>query len=259
MTPPFHQKIALVTGASRGIGRAIALKLAQEGADLILTYFRQQEAAEAVAQEIAQLGRQAHIVKLHAGDPDDINRLFDTIGREFDGLDLLIHNAASGSNRPILQQKVRGWDWTLNTNARSLLLEAQRATPLLQKRGGGAIIAITSLGSQRVFPDYGVVGASKAAIEALVRYLAVELAPHNINVNAIAPGIVQTEALEQFSAYREAEGDVLAQLAQATPIGRLCTPEDVAEAVAFLASPRARAICGHTLVMDGGQSLLWHS
>ncbi len=260
MTQKFLNKVALVTGSGRGIGRAIALKFASEGADIVVNFFRNREPAEQTAAEIRALGRRAHVVKANVGDLDQLERLFTETKETYGGLDILIHNAASGYNRPAMQQKPRGWEWTMNINARSLLFGAQHAAPMMRKRGGGTIIALSSLGSVRVFPDYVVVGASKAAIESLVRYLAVELAPDNISVNAVAPGVVKTEALERFAAYREAnagEQDVLAKLATATPTGRLATMEEVAELVAYLCTPVAKMICGQIIVMDGGQSLVW--
>ena len=256
----FADRVVLVTGSGRGIGRAIALNFAREGADVVVNFFRNRASAETTATDIRALGRRALVVKANVGEIEQIERLFAETVAYFGGLDYLIHNAASGYNRPALQQKPRGWDWTMNINARSLLFEAQRAAELMAARGGGAIVALSSLGSVRVMPDYIAVGASKAAIESLVRYLAVELAGQNINVNAVAPGIVDTEALKKFAAYREAnegEQDVLAKLAERTPIGRLATPDEVAAVVAFLCTPAARMICGQTIVMDGGQSLVW--
>ena len=258
----FTNKVALITGSGRGIGRAVALNFARAGADVVVNFFRNRDPAEATAEEIRKIGRKALVVKANVGELDQIERLFAETVETFGGLDFLIHNAASGYNRPAMQQKPRGWEWTMNINARSLLFEAQHAAPLMAARGGGAIVALSSMGSSRVMPDYVSVGASKAAIESLVRYLAVELAAQNINVNAVSPGVVHTEALARFAAYREAEadaGDVLETLAAKTPVGRLCTPDEVAEAVAFLCTPAARMICGHTLVMDGGQSLVWQS
>ncbi len=258
--PLFNDKIALVTGSGRGIGRAIALKFAQEGADVVVNFFRNRAPAEETADEIRKIGRKALVVKANVAEIDQIDRLVTETVAAFGGVDFLIHNAGNGYNRPILQQKPRGWEWTINTNARSLLFEAQKVAPIMAERGGGAIIALSSLGSNRVMPDYAVVGASKAAIESLVRYLAVELADKSISVNTVSPGVVHTEALEKFAAFREAnegEADVLDQLAKATPVGRLCTPEEVAEVVAFLCSPAATMIRGQTIVMDGGQSLLW--
>ncbi len=249
----FAGKVALVTGSGRGIGRAIALRLAQEGADVAVNFFRNRAPAEETAQQIRELGRQALVVRADVGDLDGIARLFDTVEHAFGGLDMLVCNAASGYNRPALAQRPKGWEWTMNINARSLLFCAQRAAPLMQRRGGGAIVSISSPGSSRVLPDYVVVGASKAAIEALTRYLAVELAPLGIVVNAVSPGIVATDALRHFDALRD--GTVLAHVAQGTPAGRLVTPEDVAGVVAFLCSPEAAMIRGQTIVVDGGYLL----
>lgn len=253
---PFSDKIALVTGSGRGIGREIALKLAREGAHVVVNFFRHREPAEATAVAIRALGRQALVVKANVGNLDDLARLYDETDAAFGGLDILIHNAASGYNRPIAQQKPRGWDWTMNINARSLLFGAQHAAKRMAKRGGGSIVALSSLGSTRVLPEYAVVGASKAALESLVRYLAVELAPQQIVVNAVSPGVVRTEALDAFTAFQTG-GDNLAQTIEThTPAGRLCTPADVADVVAFLCSPAARMIRGQTIVVDGGYSLL---
>ncbi len=252
----FTDKVALVTGSGRGIGREIALKLAREGAHVVVNFFRNREPAEETAVAIRALGRQALVVKANVGDLDDLDRLYAEIEATFGGLDILIHNAASGYNRSISAQKPRGWEWTMNINARSLLFGAQRAAPLMTGRGGGTIVAISSLGAVRVLPEYAVVGASKAAIESLVRYLAVELAGQNIVVNAISPGVVRTDALDYFAVFQNSTSDLAQTIETHTPAGRLCTPADVAEVVAFLCSPTARMIRGQTIVMDGGYSLL---
>ena len=251
----FRDKLVLVTGSGRGIGRQIALQFAREGAHVVINFFRNREPAEATAVTIRNLGQKALLVKANMGDLDDIKHLYQQIEANFGGLDILIHNAASGYNRPALEQKPRGWEWTMNINARSLLFGAQHAAPLMKKRGGGAIVAISSLGSQRVMPDYVVVGTSKAALESLVRYLGAELAPHKIIVNAVSPGVVLTEALTHFASFREKE-DLIERILSRTPAGRLCTPEDVADVVTFLCSPAAKTICGQTIIMDGGHSLL---
>jgi len=250
---PFADKITLVTGSGRGIGRAIALHLARRGADVVVNYFRNRIPAQETADEIGKLGCRTLLVKADMGEIPDIERLFDEVERVFGGLDIFIHNAASGYNRPVMQQKPKGWDWTLNINARSLLFAAQRCAPLMEKRGGGSIVSITSAGSGHVLPDYVVVGASKAALESLTRYLAVEFSAKNIVVNAVSPGMVETEALKHFEAMKE--NGVIARAAAATPAGRLVTPEDVAGVVAFLCTPAASMIRGQVIVVDGGYLL----
>jgi len=179
--------------------------------------------------------------------------MFSEIKAEYNGLDILIHNAASGYNRPVMAQKPKGWDWTMNINARSLLFASQFAMPLMNSRGGGSIVSISSPGSTRVLPDYVVVGASKAALEALTRYLAIEFAPHNIVVNAVSPGVVETDALKHFEIMQEE--DILMRAVSHCPAGRLVTPADIAEVVAFLCSPAAFMIRGQTIVVDGGYTL----
>jgi len=255
MSPPlpFSGKTALVTGSGRGIGRAIALYLARNGANVVVNFFRNRSPAEETAAEIVRMGRRALLVKADVGDLDDLNHLFDESGQVFDGLDIFVHNAASGYNRPALEQKPKGWDWTMNINARALLFAAQRAATLMEKRGGGSIVSISSPGSGRVLPDYVVVGASKAALESLTRYLAVELSPKNIIVNAVSPGIVETDALKHFDSLREA--GLIRKAIAATPAGRLVTPEDVAEVVGFLCTPAASMIRGQVIVVDGGYTL----
>lgn len=251
----FENKVVLVTGSGRGIGAAIALHFASLGADVVVNYFRNPQSAHETADRIRGLGRRALLVKANMGEIEDIEHLFNTLEAEFGGLDFFIHNAASGYNRPVLKQRLKGWDWTLNINARSLLFAAQFATPLMDKRSGGAIVAISSPGAGRVLPDYVVVGASKAAIEALTRYLAVELASHNIVVNAVAPGMVLTDALQHFEMVRS-DADLARKAARVTPAGQLVQPQDVAEVVAFLCSPAARMIRGQVITVDGGASLL---
>lgn len=251
---PFERKIVLVTGSGRGIGREIALHFARNGADVIVNFFRNREPAEKTAQEIRELGRRALVVKADVGSMDGISTLFDEV-ENFGGLDIFIHNAASGYNRPVMEQKLKGWEWTMNINARSLLFAAQRAALLMEKRGGGYLVSISSPGSQRVLPDYAVVGASKAALEALTRYLAVELAPKNIVVNAVSPGVVETDALKHFRAM--GKGEILSLAETQTPAGRLVTPQDIAEVVAFLCTPGACMIRGQVILVDGGHSLIF--
>ncbi len=251
----FEDKIALVTGSGRGIGKAIALRLAREGADVVINYFRHREPAEETVAAVKTLGRRALLVRADVGQPDDIERLVDTAAERLGGLDILVHNAASGYNRPVMEQRVKGWDWTLNINARAALFLAQRAAPIMQARGGGAIVNISSVGAQRVLPDYVVVGASKAALEAVTRYLAVELAPMQIVVNAVSAGMVRTDALKHFPVMRERLEEVYAYAEKRTPAGRILSSEDVAGVVAFLCSPEAFMIRGQTVLIDGGATL----
>jgi enoyl-[acyl-carrier protein] reductase III len=250
----FQNKIVLVTGSGRGIGREIALQFARVGADVIINYFRNRQPAEDTAAQIRQVGRRCLVVKANVGDPQDLHRLFKAISDEFGGLDIFISNAASGYNRPVLEQKIKGWDWTMNINARAFLFGAQLAVPLMEARGGGAMVSISSPGSNRVLPDYVVVGASKAALEAVTRYLAVELANRNIVVNAVSPGVVLTDALKHFDAIQEEEKTIEKAILN-TPAGRLPTPQDVAGVVMFLCSEEAAMIRGQTLIVDGGYTL----
>jgi enoyl-[acyl-carrier protein] reductase III len=242
-------KLALVTGGGRGIGRAIALKLASQGADIIVNFFRRRDAAEQTAKDIQALGVKAEFVRANVGDPAKIDEMFDMIGNKFGRLDILINNAASGVGRSVLDIDVKAWEWTMDINARALLLCAQRAAKLMEGNGG-KIVSISSLGSHFVLPNYTAVGVSKAAVEALTRYLAVELAPQDICVNAVAASAVETEALKFY--FKEG---LVKEDYQVTPAGRRVTPEDVANVVAFLCSEEAFMIRGQTIIVDGGTSV----
>lgn len=246
---PLEGKLALVTGGGRGIGRAIALKLASQGADIIINFFRRREAAEETAKDVESLGVKAEVIRANVGDPGKINEMFDTIGSKFGHLDILISNAASGVGRSLMDVDVKAWEWTMDINARALLLCAKRASKLMEGRGG-KIVSISSLGSTFVLPTYVVVGVSKAAVEALTRYLAIELAPKGICVNAVAASAVETEALKFYIK----EG-IVSDTRQATPAGRMVIPEDVAKVVAFLCSEESLMIRGQTIIVDGGTSL----
>jgi len=250
---PLLGRVALITGSSRGIGRASALELARRGADIVVNYVRHRSAGEQVVAQIAALGRRAVAIRANVGKAADIAAMFEQVQAEFGRCDILVGNAASGILRPITQLQDKHWDWTMDMNARSIWRCATHAVPLMEARGWGRIVGVTSFGSSRVFSEYSIVGISKAAIEALIRYLAVELAPKGIIANAVSPGIVDTDALKSFPI------DVvntLQQAARRTPAGRLTTPEDVARVIAFLCSDDAAMIVGQTIVVDGGMGIL---
>ncbi|MFO8101823.1 MAG: enoyl-[acyl-carrier-protein] reductase FabL [Dehalococcoidia bacterium] len=242
-------KVALITGSSRGIGRVIALKLADEGADIIINYFRKKSTAQAVCEQIRAKGVRAHAIKANVGEPDKINAMFDEIESEFGKLDILINNAASGVPRPALELDERSWDWTMDINVRAFLLCAQRAAGLMPN--GGRMVSISSLGSRMVMPVYTSVGVSKAALEALTRYLAIELAPQNICVNGVCASAVETEALQLYVS----DPNLPRPAWQTTPAGRMVRPEDIASTVAFLCQEESSMIRGQMIVVDGGFSL----
>lgn len=243
----FQGKSVLVTGGSRGIGRGIALRFAELGAAKVaISYLRNDTAAEETAGEIRERGAEAQLLRGNVGVPEKAVALLEEAGP----LDVLVSNAATGVIRPALELEERHWDWTMNANARALLTLTRHAAPQMQP--GSAVVALTSQGSQRVLDGYVLVGTSKAALEALVRYLAVELSPRDIRVNAVSAGLVETGALQHFP-NREA---MLAWYTSRTPAGRLVEPQDVAEVVCFLASPAAGMIRGQTIVVDGGYSVL---
>jgi enoyl-[acyl-carrier protein] reductase III len=244
------QKVALVTGSSRGIGKATALQLAREGYDLVINYARSKTAALETAAEIEALGRKALVVKANVGDVDKIKKLFEAIKEEFGRLDVFVNNAASGVQRPLMELEESHWDWTMNINSKALLFCAQEAAKLMDQ--GGKIVSISSLGSIRVIENYTVVGVSKAALEALTRYLAVELAKKNIVVNAVSGGVVDTEALKHFPNRAE----MLAESEERTPAGRMVQIEDMVNAIMFLLSDQSSMIRGQTIIVDGGISLL---
>ena len=244
-------KIALVTGSSRGIGRAIALKLASEGADVIVNFFRRREAAEQTAREIEALGVASQVIKANVGDPEKVNEMFDIVSSSFGRLDILVNNAASGLPRSALELDAKAWEWAMNINARALLLCAQHAARLMEGRGG-KIVAISSLGSSFVLPKYVAIGTSKATLEALTRYLAIELAPRDICVNAVAASLVPTAS---GMLYARGGNQEVPSPPPTTPAGRLVSAEDIANVVAFLCSEAAFMIRGQVVIIDGGTSL----
>jgi enoyl-[acyl-carrier protein] reductase III len=242
MTLPQGSSV-LVTGGTRGIGLAIALRLVRDGAArAVLGYMRNDRAAEEAAHTVGAAGAEAVLVRGEVSKPRVVEEL-----ASHGPYRAVVHNAATGVMRAALETDDRHWDWTLNANARALLSLARATAP--QMEDGASIVAISSLGSSRVLPNSVLVGTSKAALESVVRYLAVELAPR-VRVNAVSGGVVETGALEHFPNKEE-----MLRSVERTPAGRLVEPADIASAVSFLCSDDAAMVCGQTIVVDGGFSL----
>ena len=246
----FHGKRALVTGGSRGIGRAIAFKLASLGATVAINYVKNDEAAEETALAIERLGRPALRMKADVSDPKEMKRLFAAVKEAFGELDIFVSNAVSGVIGPAMRIGRFGWDLALNANARAFMIGVQEAVKIFPG-SGGKIVAISSIGSFSCLPGYAAVGASKAALEALVRYFGRELAPRNINVNAVSGGPVDTAALDYFPD-REA---LLEAWKERTPSHRIAKPEEIAAVAVFLLSDEASWVQGQTIIVDGGLTL----
>jgi len=240
----FEGASVLVTGGSRGIGKAIALRFASLGAKRVaIGYMRGDRAAEETASELEAIGAEPVLVRGNVAS----QRIADEAAA-LGPLNVLVHAAATGVIRPALETEDKHWDWTLSANARALLSLTRAVAPSMPR--GSSVVGISSLGAVRVLDNYTLVGVSKAALEALVRYLAVELAPLGIRVNAVSAGVVETGALEHFP-----NKEAMLEGGARNPAGRLVEPEDVAACVTFLCSPEAEMIRGHTLIVDGGWSL----
>ncbi|PIE56660.1 MAG: enoyl-[acyl-carrier-protein] reductase FabL [Desulfobulbus propionicus] len=242
-------QVALITGGSRGIGRAIALRLAEYGADIIINYVRQRRDAEEAVALIEAKGVRCLAVKANVAEEQQLERMFAEIREHHQALNILVSNAASGVLKPAMELTTRHWDWSININARALLALSQYVAPMMTD--GGRILAVSSIGAVRAIPNYTAVGASKAALESLVRHLAVELGPRGILVNIISAGVVDTDALKKFPNRHQLIGASL----ERTPLGRLTTPDDVADTALFLCSPLAKMIHGQTVVVDGGYAI----
>jgi enoyl-[acyl-carrier protein] reductase III len=242
-------KKALVTGGTRGIGKAIALNLAGMGADVAINYFRSRDAAKAAVAEIESKGVRSIALRANMGNSEQIPAMFEEIKKEFGKLDILISNAALGHFGNVLEVNDKMWDVAMATNAKALLFCAQEAVKLMPE--GGKIVALTSLGSHRYIPGYAAIGVSKAAIETLVRYLAFELAPRKINVNAVSGGFIDTDSLKIFPSYDE----IIRESTARTPFGRVGTPEEVANVAAFLCTDKSSWVTGQVIIVDGGYTL----
>ena len=244
-------KRALVTGSSRGIGRAIALSLADFKVDVAINFFRNRAAAEDVAREIEARGAHALLVKGNVANEEHVEAMFDEIRAHWGELDILVSNAASGVLKPITELTLHHFHWTMDINAAALLPLVQHFLQL-PSQGERVVVAVSSLGAVRAIPNYTAVGASKAALESMVRHLAAELGPQGVRVNAVSAGTVDTDALKHFPNREQ----LIDESARRTPAGRLIEPQDVANAVVFLCTEFAAMIQGQTLLVDGGYSIL---
>jgi len=245
-----ENKVAMVTGSSRGLGKALAIELAKQGYDIVVNYARSRSAAEETVKEIEALGRRAIMIRANVGDVKKLRTMFEQVKEEFGRLDVFVSNAASGVLRPIMELEETHWDWTMNINAKAMLFGAQEAARLMDK--GGKILGVSSLGSIRYLENYTTVGVSKAAIESITRYLAVELAPLGIAVNTVSGGALDTEALKHFPNRDELLEDARIN----TPAGRMVEINDMVKAAMFLISDDSDMIRGQTIIVDGGRSIL---
>ncbi|MFA6301936.1 MAG: enoyl-[acyl-carrier-protein] reductase FabL [Legionella sp.] len=244
----FAGKVALITGGARGIGKATALKLAQAGCDIAIVYYNSSDEAQDLVQELHALGRKAIALQADVSDQQSVKEAFVQFRNNFDRLDFLISNAASGVLKPALKMSTKHWRWCMETNALALNHLVTEALELMPK--GGRVIALSSLGAERAIPNYAFIGASKAALEALVRSLSLELAPYGITANTISAGVVDTDALKHFPNREQLLDEYQAHALSDRPL----TPADVANAVYLLCLPESEMINAHTLFVDAGYS-----
>lgn len=246
-------KVALVTGSSRGIGEACALRLAEAGADVIVNYVTSRSAAMDVAAQIEGMGRRAYVVKADVSEEEDVHALMDFVSETIGRLDIVVSNAATGGFRPLLESKANHFHTAMRTNALSLVYLVRFALPLLEKSPGrGKVVAISSHGSHLALPEYGLIGGSKAALESLVRHLTLEVGGRGINVNVVKAGVVETDSTRRTTF----DSDMLTRRHEKMMMGgRDLTGADVADVVLFLASPLSDLIQGETITVDGGAAI----
>lgn len=246
---PLAGKVALVTGGSRGIGRSVAIGLARQGADVAINYLRDEKAARGVSENIRKLKRRSLLLRANVGNVSERKEMFSEFNKVFDGLDIVVHCASLGIFKPVLDLSILQLNGVMDIHANAFIGCAQQASKLMKK--GGHIVAVSSLGSQRYITDYGAIGMAKAGLEAGVRYLAVELAPKGICVNAVSGGPIDTEGLKLFPNYERRKRECIMK----TPFNRLGTTEDIAKVIIFLCKQDSSWICGQTIIVDGGLSL----
>jgi NAD(P)-dependent dehydrogenase (short-subunit alcohol dehydrogenase family) len=244
----FEGRVALITGASRGIGRALALTLAARGTTPVINYRRNEEAARDTLAEIERHGVPGLSIRADLESVEEIEAMFDRVQERFGRLDFFVSNASASNFRPMMELKPHHLERTFNTNVRAFVLGTQRAARLMDR--GGRIVVLSSYGSLRVFPTYANLGATKAALEMWARYMAVELAPLDINVNVVTPGIIQSDSSSFF--YETGLVAPLHTVVSKIPKQRLGTVQEAADCVLFLLSPASEYVTGTTLVVDGG-------
>ena len=243
-------KVALITGGARGIGRATALKLAHAGADIALVYYNSSDEALLLVEQLQRLGRRAIAMQANVADQHSVNEMFEVFQQHFSRLDILVSNAASGVLKPALQMSTKHWRWCMETNALALNHLVSRGRELMPV--GGSVIALSSLGAHRAIPNYAFIGASKAALEALVRSLSLELAIDGIRVNTVSAGVVDTDALKHFPNREQLLDEYQAHSLSGQPL----TPEHVADVVYLLCLPEASRINGQTVFVDDGYAVM---
>src|SRR5579883_2251231 len=241
-------KTAIVTGASKGIGAAIAKKLAAEGAAVVVNYSSSKAGAEAVTKEIASMGGKAIAVKANLSKPKEIEHLFAKANKAFGRVDILVNNAGIYEFLPLEKVTENHFHNQFNPNVLGLLLASQAAARQLNGTGG-SIINISSIVSTLAVPESAVYSGTKGAVDAITRSLASELGPRGIRVNAIRPGMVETEGARAIGI---TESDLRKHVESQTPLGRIGQPQDIAGAAVFLASDESAWITGETLVVSGG-------
>jgi enoyl-[acyl-carrier protein] reductase III len=244
-------KTVLVTGGSRGLGRALALEFARQGARVAITYLTEADLADQVVADVNRQGGQGMALQATLSDPEACDEIFEAVTGCWGGLDILIANAATGVFEPMMKITPKHWQQTLAVNSLSLVLLVQKFWKSLQQRSG-SVLAISSAGAVRGLPNYGLVGASKGALESIVRHLALELGPLGIRVNALVPGLMNTDVLSLF----ENRDEIVAEAARRTPLGRIATPDDVASVASFVTSRAAQFIHGQVIRIDGGSSIV---
>jgi enoyl-[acyl-carrier protein] reductase III len=247
----FTDKIALITGSSRGIGRAIALRLASEGARIVVNYRRNAEQAETVVTEVRGVGSSAIAVQADMSNGDNVRAMFQQVKEQFGYLDIFVANAAATSFRPLLRQGEHNITRTFDLTIKGFLVAVQAAVPLMQGRNG-KIVTISGIDSLRALSGHGLLGAAKAALENLTMYLAHELGPQGIAINSINPGLIETDSSKMYSGGEDGYAQYVREVLPQTPAGRIGRPEDVAAVTAFLCSEDADFIRGQTLLVDGG-------